>query len=180
MFGTRINETKEVTKKDQLQREFDSAEHVYREMAESCSRLDAQVRGERRAIDDLTAKYDAACRQLAIGEDTETASILSERERHAHKLRGLEALLKESNERLQPLHAAQEAAARALQAELDREEMERLEAVLVDACAKRDAAEAALNEAEKAVRSASYLKEQFRRKLELRYREGELLQQRRA
>jgi hypothetical protein len=180
MFGTRTNETNAAeTKKDSLQRDFDGCEHIFNEAAEESNRLAGQVRAEQKAIDELTAQYDTACRQFASGDAAEIAPIVAELERRKDRLRRLELLHKEAADRVPELHAAQEAAARALLDETERLEIERLDAVISAAKAERDKQLAALNSAEQAVRNAVWALSNLRRKRELRDKER-LLQQRRA
>lgn len=156
------------TNKELLQRRYDEIEHRYREAAEKADHLGAQVRAEKKAIDDLNAQYETACRRFASGEEAQIAPIIAEKDRRGDRLRGLEALFNEAAEAIKPLHDENVVAARALQEEVDRLELARLEAAIADANRQIDAAQAALNEARKVGNAAVYERTKFLRHLELK------------
>lgn len=153
-----------------LQTNLDKTAHAYREAVEESTRLDAQLKADRNAIDELNDRYNTACRQLATGAAAEPAAILAERDRRSHKLRGLETLFAEATASIAPLDSEHQKAQRAMQEEFDREERERLEAVIADAQGKTDAAQAALNEAQKAQFAAVSARSRFLRQQELKAR----------
>lgn len=152
------------TNKDLLQRRYDEAEHKFREAADKADHLAAQVKTERQAIEELNIKYDAACRRFASGEAAEIAPIVAERDRRSDRLRGLESLYNEASAAVKPLHDANVGAARALQEELDRLELARLDAAITDAKATQNAAQTALNEAGKALTAVVWARSEFLRK----------------
>lgn len=154
--------------KEILQKRLDSAQRAVSEASSEVERLDIQIKAERKTIDELTAKYDIVCRQIATGASGDPSTILAERDRHSHRLRGLEALYGEATAAIMPLHHEHQAAQKAMNAELDREERERLEAVIVEANRKRDDAKAVFDRAEKTVNDAVWARTRFLRQLELK------------
>lgn len=156
------------TKRDLLQRRFDEIEHQFREAVDKASHLEAQVRVERKAIEELNVQYEAACRKFASGEDAKIAPIVAERDRRSDRLRGLETLHREASEALKPIRDEHEAALRALQEEDNRLELKRLADAVSDANAKRNAAQVALSDAQKAANEAIWAHSRFLRHLELK------------
>jgi hypothetical protein len=153
--------------KEVLQKRFDTAEHAYTEAANEATRLDGQVKVERKAIDELTDKYNTACRQLATGAaGTEPAAILAERDRRSHRLLGLETLFSEATDSMKPLHDERQAAGSALQAELNREELERLWSLVRAAEQRKKEAIDALAAASRELDRAVGTKDAFRKQME--------------
>lgn len=168
------------TQKEALQRNFDDAEHIYREAAEEVTRLGGRVNAERKALDQLEDEYSAACRDFASGGSADTSGIVAEKDRRGDRLRGLEMLLKEATERLTSLHAAQAAAARALQGEIDRLETERLKAEIARTGSDRQRAQSALKDAQQAENNALWALRRFERQIEIAKEQEKLVAQGRA
>lgn len=159
--------------KELLQKRFDSAEHAFFEAANETTRLEGQLRAERKAIDELTDKYNTACRQLATGAaGVEPATILAVRDRRSHRLRGLEVLYEEAKDALKPLHDERQAAGQALQAELDRGEIERLTAAVAATNKELDDAKDAQNAADQRHRAAGHALWLFQKSLELKAKQA--------
>jgi chromosome segregation ATPase len=154
--------------KEILQARVEIAERAVRDAGSEVERLGGQVKAEQKAIDELTAQYEAACRQVATGASGDPASILAQRSERSHRLRGLEALYQEASAAFTPLHNEHRAAQEAMVLQLGLEERERLEGVIADAQRNRDTAKTAFDVAEKALGNAVWARTHFLRQLELK------------
>ncbi|MFP5236981.1 MAG: hypothetical protein ACLGSD_13850 [Acidobacteriota bacterium] len=158
--------------KDILQQNVDAAEREYKASLASEQRFRKDLDGERAKIASLDQRLAASALATAKGERSEDpASITAERDRHAHRARGLEQLLAEAVDDFQVANLKLREAQKALLAHLDAEKMEQLEAAIVDATAKRDAAKAALDAAEKVRGDALWARENERKRQEREQRD---------
>lgn len=156
--------------KEILQKNVADAEREHQAASQEEARLRSEVKAASSKIADLQQRYDSACVQVAQGNQKaeNPASILTERDTHGHRLRGLEQMHREASQRSQVTAAKLVEAQTALQAQLETEEVQRLEAELADAVTKANAAKAALDAAEQVRWNASITLDRFRRQLELK------------
>jgi len=152
-----------------LQDRVAAAERDNKAATEEEARLRNETKTVRAAMDALTGRYEIACRALAEGTTAEDpASLLAERDRHGHRLRGLEQLHQQAIAAGQRTAAVLAEATSALQAQQDVEELNRLTAAIVDAEQKYSEALAALKEAEAALNTVKWTKRNFMRQMELK------------
>lgn len=152
--------------KELLQARASETEHAHSSANREVERLHRQVAAEREEIEKLSAQYTESCRQLAGGANADPARILAERDRRTHRLNGLETLKAEATTAANRANLEHNAAARELQAELDREELERLWEIVRGAERRKDEAVQALSAATQELNAAVFAKDQFRRGLE--------------
>lgn len=135
------------------------------------ARLRNETKTVKAAMDALTGRYEIVCRALAEGTTAEDpAALLAERDRHGHRLRGLEQLHQQAIAAAQRTAAVLVEATTALQAQQDVEELNRLTAAIVDAEKKQSEALAVLKEAETALATVKWMKRNFMRQMELKAR----------
>ena len=154
--------------KESLQKRVAETERDYLATLNEANRLHEELTNERRAVADLDAKYEAACRSVAQGRKDDPAAILAERDRRRHRILGLESLEKEANTSFQEASAAHQTAQRTLQTQLDVEKREELEQAMRDCQAKVKAADDAMKAAQQELSAASWARTRFLRELELR------------
>lgn len=152
--------------KEILQARVAEAEEKQRAVSAEEERLRSQVNETTRQIAEAQERYEKACLAAAQGTNGEdAASVLAERDRHSHRLRGLEQLYKSALDAHQTASLNLTDAQVALNVQLDLEEGERLKSVIADAEKKRDSAKAAHDQAVAAVNNALWAHRQFLVKL---------------
>lgn len=164
-----------------LQSRVDEATRAYQATAAEETAARSALTATKEAIAALNQRYEVACVAVAKGEKAEDpASLQAERDSHGHRLRGLEKLHKAALDAAQAASEKLRAASSALQAESDREELERLEDAIVQARRNWDEANAAVNIAQVALNNAVWAASRFREKLQPSGRELALRAQGRA
>ena len=158
--------------RDLLQQNVNAADREYKAALASEQRFRKDLDGERAKIAELDQRLAASALATAKGEKAEDhATITAEKDRRSHRARGLETLLAEAAADFQAANLKLREAHDKLQEQLDAEEMARLDAAITDATAKRDAAKANLEAAEKVRGEALWARETERKRREREQRE---------
>jgi hypothetical protein len=167
--------------KEMLQSRVDEATRAYNAAAEEETKARSALTSTKEVMAALEQRYEVACVAAAKGEKAEDpASLQAERDSHGHRLRGLEKLHKAALDAAAGAAEKLRAASSALQAELDREELQRLESAVKDSLAKVEAARSALQDAERENRVAAGHRDSFLHKITPSGRELALRAQGRA
>ena len=156
--------------RDILESRLSEAHDAYLASSSEAKRLHDELKAAQGSIDSLQARYEKSCRGIAEGDPKaeDPGALLAQRDRESHRVRGLQVLHREANDADQRAAATVQAASIAMQAQIDAEELERLEAAIAQSKEKVEAAQAALSDAEKANRTAVVARSKFLRQLELK------------
>jgi hypothetical protein len=157
-----------------LEKAVAEADRAHRAAAAEADRLTVDLKSTKDAIAALEAKYSAACVQSAQGntKGESPESIRAEIDRLGHRLRGIDQLHQAAHETHGNASRALHEAGKALQAHNDQEELQRLSAVADTAKANLASANAAVNDANRALIQAAHDLAQFKKKLEREAREA--------
>lgn len=136
-------------------------EHLAASREEERLRLDLNT--EREAIATLQSRYEAACLAMAqgIAKAEDPATLLAERDRRGHRAHGLQQLHAKALDTSQASSTRLAEAQKALQRESDREEYQRLSAVIDEAEKRRKSAQEALAAADAEVNRAVAAQKNF-------------------